>query len=168
MKAAGVLCLLAACVAMGWRQTAALRRRVAVLEAAFRLAVWLTEQVRFSAAPLPELLTRAVDRPIYAPLELDSGLLRAVSERGFAAGWRAHVARLARSWGLTDEDTALLTAFGEGWGTTDTEGQVAHGCLFQRQLNRQKELAEQICREKSRVYTVLWSAGGLALILLLL
>ena len=81
----------------------------------------------------------------------------------FAKAWEKaiHVPFLNR------EDRALISGFGEGFGTTDTQGQISHCNLYMEFTRAQLQSADEACARKCRLYQILGACGGAVAALLL-
>ena len=144
MKTAGLLLIVAAGLLLGLMAAGGLRRRVSTLGQLSRFMVRLADQIRYTAAPVEELLTAAES----------SGEFDGLSMLG-------HVCSRLRKG-------ELLRGFGSQLGRTDVEGQIAncrqYGDLLEQRLTEAREAAAA----KGRLYMTLGFAGGMALALLLL
>lgn len=76
--------------------------------------------------------------------------------------WREAVASGARKEGFSREDLGLLYGFGEGFGASDTEGQLAHLSLYEDLTAAAMETARSELSRKARLYRMLGLFGGAA------
>lgn len=144
-----------------------LNRRAAALEEAGRLLAHLATRIRYTAAPIGELLGEAADGFRRLPFLREAG--RQMSGGAdFHTAWGQALRQKGPESGLHAADLELLTRFGEGLGQTDVEGQLAHCELFARLLGEQQAEAKTQAAAKGRLYVTLGVAGGLAAALLLL
>lgn len=146
MKAVGLCLLVAAGSGIGCLRAAALRGRVSALSAVLRFIDWFMREVRYTAAPLDRLLTRAKTDESF-----DSVL--AFGEKGSC---------------FTEEDKRQLRLFLEGLGTTDLKGQLSHGAFYTKVFEERLEEAGRTAACRGRTEMMLWTGGAAVLALLLL
>lgn len=163
MKTVGLLLLVVAGGGVGCLQATALHKRARSLKAAHRLVQWLMQQLRYTAAPIKDLLQEAAGMKEFAPLPF-----LAEDTWQFPQAWQPAVQAGAKVCAFAEEDVALLCRFGEGLGKTDLEGQLTHGAQYALLLEEQQHKAATAAREKGRVVCMLWAAGTAVLALLLI
>lgn len=135
-----------------------------ILRSFEQLAAYAAAQIRYTAAPVADILAAAAHDRQFAVLR---GFLTRFGENkawreSFASGLQQELA----GQGLRPEDTALITAWGEGLGSTDMEGQTEHCRQFGERLKEQAEAARQQALIKGKLYTSLGLAGGLTMVLI--
>lgn len=162
MKMLGLVLLVIAGGGIGCLQAASLHKRARSLKAAHSLVQWLMQQLRYTAAPIQNLLQEAAREPAF------SSLAFLTDTTPFPGDWGKGVSKSAKVCAFTEEDAVLLCRFGEGLGKTDLEGQLAHGAQYARLLDEQQQKAAVIAREKGRMVCMLWAAGAAVLALLLI
>ncbi len=129
----------------------------------------MADQIRYTAAPVEELLTAAESSGEFDGLSMLGHVCSRLrkGERVLAA-WEGAVEEDGKDAGLTKADRELLRGFGSQLGRTDVEGQIAncrqYGDLLEQRLTEAREAAAA----KGRLYMTLGFAGGMALALLLL
>ena len=134
-----------------------------------KLIVCIASEIRYTAAPVRELIFSASRAAEYRSLRFLEDMERALEAEGdFPRVWIRTVQREGGKCGFTAEDQALLQEFGKGLGTSDTEGQTAHCSLYGELFSRQAEDARREVANKGKLYIMLGLAGGLGLALLLL
>ena len=84
----------------------------------------------------------------------------------FPDAWRSALEESAGKMHLSQEECALLLAFGGRLGATDLEGQLAHCALHFKEVNRMLEEARAQERVKGRLYRSLSMLGCAAVIIL--
>lgn len=167
MRAVGLLLLVAAGGGIGFLRAAALRRRAVALEAARRMVLWMTARLRYTAAPVGELVQQAATREEFRSLTLLMLAARGLQTAPFPLAWRQAVAESVKESGFTPEDADLLRQFGDGLGKTDLSGQQTHGELYAELFKEQQRQAARCARERGRAEWALWTAGAAMLALLL-
>ena len=166
MKLLGMLLLTLSGGGIGWFRAAALQRRATSLSAVYRLIVWLSTRLRYTAAPAGQLLKQAASGE-FSRLSLLQEL-DGQKTTPFPEAWRNAVAASEKENRFTPEDSRLLLEFGEGLGTTDLLGQEAHGEMYAALFRERWESADAEARAKGRMEMVLWLSGAAALSLLLI
>ncbi len=146
MKLTGLCFLVAAGGGIGCLRAAALRGRVNALSTVLRFIDWLMREVRYTAAPMSDLLKRA---------EMDLSF-QTILNSGEKVNY------------FTDEDNQQFERFMEGLGTTDLEGQLSHGAFYTKVFDERVREAEQVCACRGRTEVMLWTGGAAVLALLLL
>lgn len=69
---------------------------------------------------------------------------------------------------LTQEDRAVIAGFGEGFGLSDTDGQMAHCGLYMDLTRKLLAGAEDDCARKCKLYQMLGVCGGAVAALLII
>lgn len=131
---------------MGCVRAAALRGRVQALSTAVRFIDWWMREVRYTVAPLGELLQRAKNDAAFQKL-----LNSSEKENNF-----------------TSDDVHQFQAFVDGLGSTDLEGQLSHGAFYAKVFEERVKEAEITAARRGRSELMLWTGGGAVLALLLL
>lgn len=155
----GLLLLIFAATLAGCAEAYKLARRVRQLEILNRFIGVVQTEIRYSALPLYELCRRHEDEfPFLKPC------IHAYEESGdFPFSFQ----QCLHEMGLASNDMELMQGFGDGLGTTDIEGQVAHCTLYQNLLETRLEEARGEKNGKSRLYVMLGTSGGITAALLL-
>lgn len=168
MKTAGLLLIVAAGLLLGLMAAGGLRRRVSTLGQLSRFMVDCG-QIRYTAAPVEELLTAAESSGEFDGLSMLGHVCSRLrkGERVLAA-WEGAVEEDGRDAGLTKADRELLRGFGSQLGRTDVEGQIANCRQYGNLLEQRLTEAREAAAAKGRLYMTLGFAGGMALALLLL
>ena len=73
----------------------------------------------------------------------------------FTGYWQKAITSIPQSYGLKNDDIAVLEDFGKALGTTDVEGQLNHIELYKNILNSQLKKSKEEYKEKSKLYKVL-------------
>lgn len=169
MKTVGLLLLVAAGLLLGLMAAAGLRRRVTTLDQLSRFMVRLADQIRYTAAPVEELLETAESSGEFDSLPLLGHVCSRVrkGERVLTA-WENAVEEDGKEAGLNRADRDLLHGFGSQFGRTDVEGQIANCRQYGDLLDQKLTEAREAAAAKGRLYMTLGFAGGMALALLLL
>lgn len=155
--------LIAAGTLAGFTESRRLSLRVQKLEIFLRFLNAAKTEVRYSAAPVAQILQLHGG---------ELGFLKACAEdcgRGshFGEAWRSSVSDRAPKDGFTQPDRELLLSFGEGFGASDTEGQLSHLQLYSDLFAANLKSAKEDRDRKSKLYQMLGIFAGLASALLL-
>lgn len=141
------------------------------LSQAEKLVSALKSRIRYTAAPVRELLEEAEKSGEYPSLHFLHTICQTLKKGGetdVQKAWEEALKKTDEQMGLNGQDSELLIEFGRGLGTSDVEGQLAHCELYQHLLQKQGEGARQDRLSKGRLYVTLGIAGGAGLALLLL
>lgn len=158
MKYLGMLLVIAACSAAGWLFSARMRRRAAELEGYVSFVGYAADSVRYTLAPVEEILEEGFTYSTYAQLPLIVGCRRRMQEeRDFSRVWQWAIGN--DKGALNAQDAAALYPLGEVLGGSDAKTQ--HAALL-----RIGSALRQRCGEAqadSRKYASLYSRLGLLL-----
>ena len=86
---------------------------------------------------------------------------------GFAEAWRRAVGSRAGAEGFSARDGELLLLFGDGFGASDTDGQISHLELYSGLFGEALDRAREDRDRKSKLYLTLGIFAGLSAALLL-
>lgn len=168
MKWIGLLLTALAGIGLGVYAALRLYRRAAWLEQAAGLVRFMAAQIRYTAAPVGELLDRAAGAAEFTRLTFLADCRQRLSRGdGFRTAWPESLREQACAGGANGGDCELMQRFGEELGATDVEGQLASCRLYAERLGERLAAARRAAAEKGRLYVTLGAAGGLAAVLLL-
>lgn len=95
-------------------------------------------------------------------------LLRQNEDENFNTRWRNTVSAIDKTSGLNKDDKSLLLSMGEGLGVTDITGQLAHLDLYAQLFAQCLSSAQEIEKEKGKLYRVLGFSLGCAVLLVVM
>lgn len=168
MKWIGLLLTALAGIGLGVYAALRLYRRAAWLEQAAGLVRFMAAQIRYTAAPVGELLDRAAGAAEFTRLTFLADCRQRLSPGGRLPHRMAgKPAGAGGAGGANGGDCELMQRFGEELGATDVEGQLASCRLYAERLGERLAAARRAAAEKGRLYVTLGAAGGLAAVLLL-
>jgi stage III sporulation protein AB len=160
LKAVGALCLIFAGTAAGCLQSRKLRRRRDRLQAFLQFLAEAKTEISYTAAPVEEIVERHGKK-----LSFLQPYFQAVQEgQPFVQAWRKAAANPA----LTPQERVLLRDFGEGFGATDVQGQLAHCSLYEELTRQELGEAQKTYQKDGRLYRMLGVCAGLIFALVLL
>lgn len=140
-----------------------LTERVEQLEAFLRFLSAAQTEIRFAALPVEQIVQRHGGE-----LEFLRICAANCSQGGyFSAAWGASVDSGTKGRGFRSGDIDLLRGFGEGFGTSDVEGQLSHCTLYGELVNENLKNAREEKTRKSRLYQVLGVFSGMVAALVL-
>lgn len=169
MKMVGLLLIVFTGLGMGLAAAGGLRRRVSNLEQLGRLMGRMADQIRYTAAPVEELLESAERSGEFTGLPVLDRACAGIREgANIHDAWDRAVRDSGRDAGLTQGDQELLMGFGVGLGTTDVAGQVANCGQYRELLDQRLSEARKESESKGRLYLTLGFSAGMAVALLLL
>ena len=168
LKGIGLLLIVLAGIGGGAMASLELSRRAACLETARRLIDWMASRIRYTAAPVQEIVIEAAGEPEFSRLSfLGEAASRMQAGDSPGQAWNSALAHFAAG-GLKDADKGLLCSFGRGLGCSDLDGQISHCESFESLLAGRVESARAQADSKGKLYITLGAAGCLCAALLLL
>lgn len=166
MKSLGILLVFLTGTGCGLLGYLRLKRRACSLELLTRLCEQLAERIRYTAAPLEELL-----RSLAAATEFETFcLLRCVRRQPLGDPRGALLEALVQSadeLGITRDDRRLFEEFAADFGAADLMGEVQRCRQYAALFRERCEAAREDVRCRGRLYVTLGLCGGSALALVL-
>lgn len=164
----GLFLLILTGIGGGAAASAELNRRAAFLDAVCRLVGWLAVRIRYTAAPVRELLAQATENGEFTRLSfLPEAVHRLEEGDSPEEAWSASLTSDGTT-GLKESDREVLRDFGRELGRSDVEGQLAHCEAFRAILAEYAGRARAEAASKGKLYLTLGVAGGLCAALLLI
>lgn len=154
--------MIAASTLAGYMESHKLSLRVEQLEAFLRFITAARTEIHYTAAPVEEIVRKHGDMPF-----LKTCAENCQNGSSFTESWAAAVESGAKGFGLLEKDISLLRSFGDGFGASDMDGQLAHCKLFAELTETQLEHAREEKNRKSKLYLMLGIFAGMAVALLL-
>jgi stage III sporulation protein AB len=147
--------------------SSALNKRVSVFEQLERFVVYLETQIRYSAAPIHEILKQSTKGEFSKLLFLSETANRMCKGECPSDAWENALRLHSDENALNSNDRELLIDFGRGLGTSDVEGQLLHCETFRGLIVDRLAKARSEVETKGKLYVSLGIAGGLGVALLL-
>lgn len=147
----------------GYMESHKLSKRVEQLEAFLRFLSAAQTEIRFAALPVEEIVQRHCGDVEFLKLcgqKCEGG-------KSFLTAWEEGVRFGTKGCGFTESDLSLFYRFGEGFGASDTEGQLSHCGLYSELVGENLKNAREDKRQKSKLYQVLGVFSGMAAALLI-
>lgn len=148
---------------MGFTESRKLSVRVESLESFLQFLSAAKTEVRYSAVPVVQVVERHGTELRF----LRECVRRCNQGESFAAAWKHAALNCANDDGFDARDTELLFSFGEGFGASDTDGQISHMELFSGLFGANLKSAREDRNRKSKLYLMLGVFAGLFSALLL-
>ena len=164
VKGLGLLLLILATTAYGIYKSMCLARRVRLLDGMARLCAYVSSQIRYSGAPVSEILSKAASCEEFRSLPC---LDKIPGSDCWRDAWLDGLAGGVSDWGATDKDIELIREFSQVLGTTDVEGQVEHCSMYRDMFTHQRDDAKELSARKGKLYIILGLSVGSAVALLL-
>ena len=146
----------------GYMESHKLAVRVEKLEAFLRFLSLARAEIRYSSMPVESILRTHGEGSSFFSL-LDG----VPAGNSWNKAWNDAVQHHAREEGFFQKDLELLKGFGEGFGSSDTEGQLAHFSLYESLAASALGEAKEEHGRKSKLYLMLGIFGGMAAAILL-
>ena len=137
--------------------------RVEQLEAFLRFLSAAQTEIRFAALPVEQIVQRHGGEMEFLKICGES----CKSGGSFLSAWNNGVRSGTKGRGLIAGDIGLLQGFGEGFGASDTEGQLSHCTLYSELISESLKNAREEKKRKSKLYQTLGVFSGMTAALLL-
>jgi stage III sporulation protein AB len=148
---------------LGYTESHKLSVRVEHLESFLRFLSAARTEVRYSAIPVAQVVERHGTELRF----LRECVKRCDDGESFAQAWKNAVLSSGENDGFAAHDAELLLSFGEGFGTSDTDGQISHMELYSGLFRANLKSARDDRNRKSKLYLTLGVFAGLSSALLL-
>lgn len=168
LKGIGLLSLVLAGGGIGLMMSDKLRRRAESLGLYLRLVKRIAVQLRYTAAPIGDIVSDPALVREFSGLAAFSEAVRAVRIADFPTAWQQGLQKGVKLDSLTEQDAEILLAFGRSIGTTDLEGQIAHCEMYSQILEERLSLAKTEQEKKGKLCRMMGLSAGLALAILLI
>lgn len=169
VKGIGAVLIWLVGIGIGLLARQSLQRRCRVLMLTERLLQRMAVQIRFTAAPMDDVLRELADTDEFGRLPLLAEIVGRIPPNGDVRGaWQSALHDCGIEWGLSAEERALLCDFGDGLGTADIVGEVTRCEQYAERLHVCAKTAQQETARRGRLYTALGFCGGSAVALILL
>lgn len=157
LKLTGAVLLILAGTLAGYAESHKLALRVEKLESFLRFLEAAQTEIRYSGLSVERILRK---HGMGLRFLVDCAG-RCESGKAFGTAWREAVNRADRE-GFAAADRELLLGFGDGFGATDTDGQLSHCALYSSLTESSLRAAKEERKRKSRLYQALGVFAGLA------
>ena len=144
--------------AIGYMVSHRLSMRAAFLNQYIKFISFCETQIRFSAIPIIEILKKQQNSQ-YISLFIKNCIKKI--EKGISSS------EISKDMGLTTEDMNLIKDFGVGLGKSDVDSQISHCRLNIKLMSSVLELAIENKKKKGRIYVMLGSFSGMAIVLVM-
>jgi stage III sporulation protein AB len=170
-KLIGSLLVICSAGMAGLKAASAYSLRIGQLRAMQAALQLLDTEIMYGATPLPAALGKvanATGSAVGALFREAGAILGAAG--GYTAGeaWKQAIERNIRRTAFTQEDRAVLDAFGEALGSSDRAEQHKHITLAAFHLRQEEEKAEQARQKNERLCKYGGFLVGISVVLLLL
>jgi stage III sporulation protein AB len=159
----GAMILIAAGALAGYMESHRLAMRVEQLEAFLRFLSAAQTEIRFAALPVEEIVQRHGGEIQFLRTCEDN----CKAGGSFLSAWNSGVHSGTKGQGFIMEDIGLLYSFGEGFGASDTEGQLSHCALYTELISENLKNAREEKNRKAKLYQILGIFSGMAAALML-
>lgn len=152
--------------AIGYMVSHRLSMRAAFLNQYIKFISFCETQIRFSAIPIIEILKKQQNSQ-YISLFIKNCIKKIEKGISFSEAWEISSSEISKDMGLTKEDMNLIKDFGVGLGKSDVDGQISHCRLNIKLMSSVLELAIENKKKKGRIYVMLGSFSGMAIVLVM-
>jgi len=148
---------------LGFTESRKLAVRAESLESFLRFLSAAKTEVRYSAVPVVQIVAKHGSELHF----FQECVRRCDQGESFAAAWKLAALNSRKADGFAVHDVELLLSFGEGFGASDTDGQLSHMELFSELFCTNLKSAREDRNRKSKLYLMLGVFAGLFSALLL-
>lgn len=162
IKILGLTAIFIACAAAGLIKSYSLSKRVRELEAFLSAFSQISTEIRYFASPTNVIISKLDAFNEYKGLHI-FGLCKENLERthDFSKAWDCAISEAKPYLSLEKSDIDVLKSFGNTFGTTDVEGQIANCERYCDLLRQRLESARQDKVKRGRMYTSLGVLAGI-------
>ncbi|MGN0519492.1 MAG: stage III sporulation protein AB [Candidatus Fimenecus sp.] len=144
-------------------------KRIRELDAFIRLFTVIKTQIAYTMQPTDALLRYLCQTAEFTDFSFVFFLNDIFADgHPFTSAWKQALAKYTEQSALQATDVDLLCAFGEGFGTTDKDGQIANCTYYITRLTEFVTELKKNEKNASRLYLSLGTLGGLFFTILLL
>lgn len=165
VKLLGILSAFAACACIGFYKAAEIKRRRVLLLDFKDLVLHISTEMSYFKEPLPQIFERLAAGDNKESTILLRECLASYKQENLniAEIWKGAIDHVYQDSSITKEDLAVMKKCGDFLGQSDFRGQQDHFQLFNLQLDRQIEDAEESIRTKGRMYGKMGISVGLVI-----
>lgn len=160
----GILMIISACTAMGFRLGMDMENRLKSLREIQRMMGMLKGEIQYAATPLREafeVLAERMEQPFCEYLQKTAADMELRDGKTIAAILEDNAQMLYGKSGLKTADIKSLVRAGARLGYLDTEMQIRTIDLYLEELEKECRLAQEEYQGKVKVYRCLGFMGGL-------
>ena len=168
IKTGGIIAVFIVCVATGFLKSFSLSKRVRELDAFSGAMSLISTEIRYFASPTDVIISKLAFANDYAKLRVFE-LCKANLEqtREFTTAWRGAIEKAKPFLSLDRDDIEALISFGDTFGTTDAQGQMANCERYCELLRQRLESAREDKSKRGRMYSSLGVLTGVFFALIL-
>ena len=152
---------------IGYMASHKLRMREIFMEHYIKFLSFLEAEIRYSAKPLPNILSKSLNDVVISPLLFEC-LTQMKQGVSLNTAWINSIYNIPPYYGLNNDDIELLKSFVDRLGVDDIEGQISNCKLNIEFINEHLKNAREEKKKKSKLYLMLGVFGGVSLSLLLI
>jgi stage III sporulation protein AB len=168
VKICGLIAIILTCTAAGLLKSHLLSKRSLELQTILSALSFISTEIRYYALPTATIMEKLDGNTEYKKLRF-FGLCKQNLQNtpDFQVAWRSALVQAKPYLAMSKEDIEALKAFGDLFGSTDTDGQLAN-CARYCELFRQR-LADALedQKKRGRLYSSLGVLSGVFLALVL-
>ncbi len=161
-KIIGGILIVSSCFFIGFSKSKSLFRRKDFLESFILFINTLSTNFRYNGSDIFTLVSFSEKEGLFAENSFFN-----CDEKPFEEVWENAVSGLPKSYCLKKSDTDLLNKFGMELGKSDVEGQLKHLELYKSLFTKQLSDAEEVIRQKSKLYKTMGFFVGISIVLVI-
>ena len=168
VKVCGLFAIMLVCAAAGFLKSRMLAKRTLELQSILSALTFISTEIRYFASPTVSIMEKLEENNDYRRLRffgLCSQNLKNTPDFQFA--WKRALSQAKPYLSINHEDFEALCAFGDLFGSTDTEGQIANCARYSELIRQRLTSAVDDQKKRGRLYASLGVLTGVFLALVL-
>ncbi len=161
IKIGGIIAIFTVCVAAGLLKSYSLSKRVRELEAFLSALSQISTEIRYFAYPTDVIISKLDSSAEYKRLKVFGFCKTNLAQtRDFSRAWKDAITQSKPFLSLDKSDIEALNSFGDTFGTTDAEGQMANCERYCELLKQRLESSREDKAKRGRMYSSLGVLSG--------
>lgn len=164
LKILGLFAVFIVCASAGLLKSYTLKKRVNELEAFGSSLRDISVEIRYFATPTDVIISKLNEVKAYKSLRVFKECEQNLEQtRDFEKSWNDAIDKALPYLSLDKEDAVIIKRFGESFGTTDVDGQIANCEQYSAMLDQRLEIARDDKKKRGKMFSSLGILGGVFL-----
>lgn len=161
LKLVGIVVVILSCTMAGLMKSITLSRRVRELEYFISAFNYISTEIRYLSSPVDVIISNLVaDSDRTKPRVFELCLAEFQKSHDFKASWLKAVSDSKPFLSLTREDVETLIRFGDTFGTTDSQGELANCNIYMENFRQRLACARSDKSKRAHMYLSLGLLTG--------
>lgn len=164
VKILGLFAIFFVCTAAGLLKSYSLKKRVNELETFSSSFRDISIEIRYFATPTDVIISKLNEIKAYKSLRVFATCKESLEQtRNFSQSWNDAVDKALPYLSLDKEDAGIIKRFGDSFGTTDVEGQIANCEQYSLMLDDRLQIARDDKKKRGKMFSSLGILAGVFL-----